>query len=154
MSMIRNKQDFWSGVMYFGCGAFFSAFATSYSMGTAAKMGPGYFPFYLGVILCLIGAFIAFTSIGQKAETTEVEAFDVRTIGTVLGAVVAFAFLLPTMGLFVALFALVVISAFASHEFSLKETLINATVLIVACYTVFVWLLKLQFPLFPKFLGL
>jgi hypothetical protein len=152
--MIRNKQDFWSGVMYFACGVFFAAFATSYSMGTAAKMGPGYFPFYLGILLCLIGAYVAILGLKKDAEVAEVEAFDWRTILTVLGGVVAFAFLLPTMGLFIALFALVFITAFASHEFQVRETLINATVLIVACYVVFVWLLKLQFPLYPKFLGL
>lgn len=152
--MIRNKQDFWSGVLYFACGAFFAAFATSYSMGTAAKMGPGYFPFYLGIILCLIGIYVALLGLKKSAEKTEVEAFDWRTILTVLGGVVAFAALLQPMGLFIALLALVVITAFASHEFNVRETLINAVVLITGCYVVFVLLLKLQFPLFPKFLGL
>jgi hypothetical protein len=152
--MIRNKQDFWSGVMYFACGVFFATFATSYSMGTAAKMGPGFFPFYLGIFLCLIGAYVAMLGLKKNAEVTEVEAFDWRTILTVLGGVVAFAFLLPTMGLIVALFALVMITSFASHEFNLEGAFINATVLIIACFVVFVWLLNLQFPLYPKFLGL
>ena len=42
---LRNKQDFWSGVMFVALGVGFALGATSYSMGTAARMGPGYFPF-------------------------------------------------------------------------------------------------------------
>ena len=52
---IKNKQDFWSGVMFVVVGAAFALGATSYSMGTAARMGPGYFPFWLGVCLSLLG---------------------------------------------------------------------------------------------------
>jgi hypothetical protein len=152
--MIRNKEDFWSGLLYFGCGLFFAGFATSYKMGTAAKMGPGYFPFWLGVLLSLIGAYIALTSIKKTAVQTEVEPFDWKTILTILGGVVAFGLLLQPMGLYVALLALIIISAFASHEFSWKGTLINAAVLLLLCSTVFVYALKLQFPLYPKFLGL
>ncbi len=152
--MIRNKEDFWSGLLYFGCGLFFAGFATSYSMGTPAKMGPGYFPFWLGVLLCCIGAYVALTSLKKNAAQTEVESFDWKTILTILGAVVAFGLLLQPMGLYIALIALIVISAFASHEFSWKGTAINCVVLLALCAAVFVYALKLQFPLYPKFLGL
>lgn len=152
--MIRNKQDFWSGMLYLGCGLFFALFAMSYNMGTPAKMGPGYFPFWLGVLLSLIGAYIAFTSIRKTAVITEIQKMDWKTILTILGAVVAFGMLLQPMGLYVALFALVMISAFASHEFSWKGAMINALVLIAMCHVMFVYALKLQFPLYPAFLGL
>lgn len=152
--MIRNKQDFWSGILYLSCGLFFSIFALSYKMGTPAKMGPGYFPFWLGVLLSLIGLYIVFTSIKKTALQTEVERFDWKTILTILGAVVAFAILLKPMGLYVSLFALVMISGFASHEFNVKGALINAVVLITMCHVMFVYALKLQFPLYPAFLGL
>lgn len=152
--MIRNKQDFWSGILFLAAGLFFAIFALDYNMGTPAKMGPGYFPFYLGVLLSIMGAYIALRALPKSNDKTEVEKFDFRTLGFVLGAVCAFGFLLQPMGLFVALFALVMISAFASHEFSIRTALINAAVLITLCYVVFVKLLSLQFPLFPRFLGL
>ena len=101
--MIRNKQDFWSGLLYLGCGLFFAFFALSYNLGTPAKMGPGYFPFWLGVLLSAIGVYIALTSLRKTALETEVEPFDWKTILTILGAVVAFGFLLQPMGLIVAL---------------------------------------------------
>lgn len=152
--MIRNKQDFWSGILFLGFGLFFAFFAREYNMGTPAKMGPGYFPFYLGVLLSIMGAFIAIRALPKTALVTHVEKFDIKTMGLILGAVCAFGLLLQPLGLFVALFVLVMISAFASHEFSFKRALINAAVLITLCYVVFVKLLSLQFPLFPRFLGL
>ncbi len=153
--MIRNKQDFWSGMFFLSIGVFFATFAAKdYTMGTAAKMGPGYFPFYLGILLGLLGAYIVLSAVRKNAEVNEVEGFDFRTIGTILGAVTLFGLLLNPLGLFVALLILILVAGFASHEFSLKETLINAAVLIISCYLVFIKLLNLQFPLFPKFLGL
>jgi hypothetical protein len=51
---LRNKQDFWSGVMFILLGLGFAWKATSYSMGTAARMGPGYFPHWLGIIIATL----------------------------------------------------------------------------------------------------
>jgi len=42
---IRNKKDFGAGIMYMVFGLFFALNALNYKMGTAAKMGPGYFLF-------------------------------------------------------------------------------------------------------------
>jgi len=55
---IRSQKDFASGLMFILVGFGFSWVARGYSMGTAAKMGPGYFPFWLGVVLALLGALV------------------------------------------------------------------------------------------------
>ena len=60
---LRNKQDFWSGVMFTLLGLGFAWKATSYSMGTAARMGPGYFPHWLGIIMAVLGAVILLGSL-------------------------------------------------------------------------------------------
>jgi len=52
---IRNKKDFGAGIMYMVFGLFFALNALNYKMGTAAKMGPGYFPFWLGALLTALG---------------------------------------------------------------------------------------------------
>jgi len=41
---IRAPKDFWSGVMFCGFAAVAILAARGYSLGTAGKMGPGYFP--------------------------------------------------------------------------------------------------------------
>jgi Tripartite tricarboxylate transporter TctB family len=150
---IKSQKDFWSGIMFTVLGIVFAYGATNYTIGSAAKMGPGYFPLMLGVVLSLLGAAVTLRSLSvETADGDPVDAFNIRTIAIILGAVCLFAFLLQPMGLIVALLALVVMSSYASHEFSWKGTMINAAVMIALCMGVFVFALKLQFPILPSFL--
>jgi uncharacterized protein YacL len=66
--------------------------------------------------------------------------------------VAAFAWCLPRLGMVVSLTLLILLSAIASHEFRLRDTLISIVVLVVMSYFVFVKGLELQFPVWPKFL--
>ena len=151
---VRNKQNFWSGAMFIVLGLSFAWKATEYSMGTAARMGPGYFPFWLGIIMSVLGAMILLSSLFNKAQTTEVGKFDFRIVAIIVASVVAFAFLLQPAGLIISMVVLVIISALASHEFSWKVTIANAIFLAVLCYLAFVVGLKLVFPIWPAFLGM
>ena len=149
---IRNQRDFGAGIMYMVIGLFFAIMATQYPMGSAAKMGPGYFPFFLGILMALLGALVLVRSIRATATIESIPKFNWRVIGLITGSVVLYGVLLPTMGFVVAVFVLVFMSASASHEFHWKGTLVNATFLIIFTYSVFVLGLKLQFPLLPFFL--
>ena len=51
-------RSFLSGLMFLVVGGIFAWGATSYSIGTGARMGPGYFPMMLGILLALLGAII------------------------------------------------------------------------------------------------
>jgi len=149
---IKNQKDFWAGLMFIGFGAFFGGFGTQYTIGTAAKMGPGYFPISLGVMMAVLGLIVAIRSLSPKADEEHVGKFDWYVLGWVLGAVVLFGFLLGPGGLVVALVALIFISSYASHEFNWTSTAINTVVLVAGCWVIFVWGLKLQFQLWPAFL--
>ena len=151
---LRNKQDFWSGVMFITLGLGFAYKATSYSMGTAARMGPGYFPHWLGLMMAIIGAVILLSSLAPKAEKTKVDRFDFKILGIIVGAIVLFGFTLRPLGLIISLFLLVAISSMASHEHSWKVSLLNALFLTVLCWLAFVKGLGLIFPIWPAFLGL
>ena len=151
---LRNKQDFWSGVMFITLGLGFAYKATSYSMGTAARMGPGYFPHWLGILMTIIGAVILLSSLAPKAEKTKVDRFDFKILGIIVGAIVLFGFTLRPLGLVISLFLLVAISSMASHEHSWKVSLLNALFLTVLCWLAFVKGLGLIFPIWPAFLGL
>ena len=148
---IRNQKDFWAGLMFAAFGLFFAGFGTRYTFGSAARMGPGYFPTVLGIILIVLGTAIALGGLSPKAEETRVQKFSWPTILLVLGAVVLFGVLLNTAGLVSALAAVVIVSSYASHEFGWQATLINTVVLIALCLAVFVYALSLQFPLWPTF---
>ncbi len=149
---IKNQKDFWAGLMFIGFGIFFAGFGLQYNIGTAAKMGPGYFPTSLGVITILLGIITLASGVSGKASAEKAEKFDLSTLLLILASIVVFGLLLRPLGLIVSLLLLVAVSSYASHEFAWKGTLINAAALIAVCLVIFVWGLKLQFQLWPFFL--
>jgi hypothetical protein len=138
--------------MYMVIGLFFTIIATQYQYGTAAKMGPGYFPFWLGILLTLLGFFVLVKSFSATAAIERIPKFNWRIIIQITGSVVLYGLLLPRLGFLVAVVVLVLVSASASKEFTWKGSLINAGFLVAFTYSVFVLGLKLQFPLLPLFL--
>lgn len=151
---LRNKQDFWSGAMFIVLGLGFAIKATGYQMGTAARMGPGYFPFWLGMVLALLGATVLIGSLLPKATETHIDRFDWRVVFLVIGSVMLYGLVLKFLGVYISVFLLVVVSSIASHEFSWKVAVANGIFLVIFAYLAFIKGLGLIFPLWPSFLGL
>jgi hypothetical protein len=150
---IRNQRDFGAGIMFIVVGVFFAVIASQYRMGTAAKMGPGYFPFWLGVLMAVIGLIILYSSLSKKSIEEKMPKWDFKIMLWITGSVVLYGILLPTMGFIVAIFALVFASASVSHDFGWKGTALNAIFLVGFTYLAFVKGLGLTFPLFPFFMN-
>ncbi len=148
---IKSPKDFWAGLMFIAFGLFFYLVARNYEMGSARRMGPAYFPTVLGGLLAVLGGIVFFRSFAVKGE--RVPPISLRQIFFVILSLVAFGFLLRPIGMILALALLVVVSAFAGHEFKLKEVLILSAVLITLSVLAFVKGLGLPFPLWPKFLN-
>jgi len=156
---LRNPRNFWSGVIFFVVGAAFAIVAKGdpfgilqgYPIGSASRMGPGYFPFVLAMILSVLGAIIAFTSLATDGQP--VDKFAIRPLILILGAVVIFGLLVKALGIAVGIIVLVMVSAFGGHEFKFREVLITAIILAISCVLVFVYGLKLPFPIWPAFVG-
>ena len=148
---ICNHRDFWSGIMFLALGVLFTIFSQAYQLGTPARMGPGFFPTMLGILMALLGIGIAWRATARSAGKADLEAVGWRELFLVLLAVGVFAAALPYLGMVVSVTLLIAISAFASHEFNWKETAISVIVLLVMSELVFVKGLELQFPVFPKF---
>ena len=149
---IRNQRDFWAGVLFIVTGLIFMVLSRQYNVGTSAKMGPGFFPMALGGLMALLGLMVLIPSVLSRSEVLKITKIETRMILLVLVAVAVYAFVLPKLGFIVALFALIGISSMASHEFTLKTTVISAVVLLVFSWLVFVKGLELQFPFLPPFL--
>ena len=149
---LKNPKDFWAGVMFTVMGLAFAIIvkASDYPMGSAARMGPGYFPFVLGAILGVLGIAIVIESLAT--EGGPVGKFAWRPLFWVLGAFVIFGLTAKWLGLAIAILLLVVISAYGGHEFKLKETLISSVILAASSVGVFVYGLKLPFPIWPEFI--
>ncbi|MDO9217394.1 MAG: tripartite tricarboxylate transporter TctB family protein [Lacisediminimonas sp.] len=149
---IKNQKDFWAGVMFILFGGFFAGFGTQYTFGTAARMGPGYFPTVLGILLIVLGLVVAVTGLSKNNTEEKVAKFAWDVLGLIIGSVVLFGVLLNPLGLIGSLLVLILVSSYASHEHTWKASLGNSVVLISLCMFVFVYALKLQFQLWPIFL--
>ena len=150
---IKNQQDFWSGIMFVIVGIGFALGATKYSMGTAARMGPGYFPFWLGTCQALLGAYVAFAATSKKTEETTVDKFDWGIVFILLGSVVLCGLLMNYLGVYISVFLLVFLSSFASHAFNWKIAAITGLALVIFVWGAFIKGLGLIFPLWPSFMG-
>lgn len=144
---ITHPKDFYAGLMFFLVGSFALVLAFQYPLGTAARMGPGYFPRVLGGIMMVLGLALSLRSFRLKGA--QITPFAWKAIGLVMGGVSIFAAIVTTAGLVVATTVLIIISGLASKEFSLKESLISSVLLSTAAVLLFIVGLKLQFPIFP-----
>jgi hypothetical protein len=149
---IRNHRDFWAGVMFLVIGIAFAFFSQQYTLGTPARMGPGFFPTMLGVLLALLGAAILLRSLAGSGPPERIAAVRWRPLALILLSVLVFAIALPRLGIIVSIVLLIGISAVASDEFRWKETLVSIVVLLALSWLVFVKGLDLQFPVWPVFL--
>jgi len=149
---IRHPKDFLTGLMFllFGAAAIF--FAADYNIGSAAKMGPGYFPFALGALLAALGVALLLRSVFWTKGSQAGPVFHLKPLVLILSSVVLFGLLLLPLGLLVSTTLLVVVSSMASHEFRWKETLLNAAALIFIVWVVFVYGLDFQVPIWPSFM--
>jgi hypothetical protein len=143
-------------------GAAFAYGATSYNIGTGARMGPGYFPLLLGSILAIIGGVILLKALVVETPTGDrIGSWAWKPLSFIISGNLLFGVLLgglpsiklPAMGLIVAIYGTTLVVSMAGDKFKLKEVLILATVLSVLSYLAFIVLLKLQFPVWPSFIA-
>ena len=156
---IGHPKNFWGGVIFAICGAFFAiiakgvpflSFMPGYSMGTPARMGPAFFPYWLGLLLMLLGVVIAILGVREEGgESGRFPVFHWKPNAWVLGAVVIFGLILKALGMLIAGFILILIASMGSKTFELKRSVILGVVLTIFCALVFVWGLKLPIPLCP-----
>lgn len=158
---IGHPKDFWGGVLFALIGFLFLIiargvpglpFLPGYTMGTPARMGPAFFPFYLGLMLLVLGVIIAIMAFRHTGggEEARFPTFHWRPILWVLGAVVGFGLILKPVGMLIAGFILVYVSSLGNPEkFHTRDVIFLGIGLVVFCALVFVWGLKLPIPLCP-----
>lgn len=156
---IGHPKNFWGGALFALIGLLFTViakgipgfdFLPGYAMGTPARMGPAFFPFWLGLILLALGLIIAINGVREKGgPDSAFPQFHWRPILLVLGAVVMFGLILKPVGMLIAGLLLVIVASVGSKEFNLKKSIILGSILVVFCAFVFVGGLKLPIPLCP-----
>jgi hypothetical protein len=149
-SFLKNK-DLIAGLMFVVIGVIFFIGAANYQLGTAARMGPGWFPRALGGIMTFLGILIAGVGLKNQAAwaATQGIGWTWKPVIILTAAVVLFGFALPTLGMVIAIILLTLISGFAAHDKNYKELAMITVIMCLFCAAVFVWGLKLQMKLFP-----
>lgn len=150
--MLKNPKDFWSGVMFAAIGFAFAIIvkAYDYPMGTASRMGAGYFPFLLGNVMGVLGLIIIGQSLLSKGAP--IGKFAWRPLFWVLLAFVIFGLTAKLLGLVIAILILVIVASYGGHEHRWKEAIISSIILAASSIAVFVYGLKLPFPIWPGFI--
>jgi len=155
---IKNQRDFFSGLVFMGAGAAAAWIAPTLRIGTAARMGPGYFPLALGIGLAVLGGVLAFNSLVFETEDGgAVEPWSARSLLCVAAASALFGvmmgglprFGLPPLGWVPAVYATTLLASLAAEGFRVKQALLLATACAFAGWLVLVQLLGIAVPLWP-----
>jgi putative tricarboxylic transport membrane protein len=149
--VIRHPKDFWAGLIFTAAGLGFGVLSRDYEFGTTFRMGPGYFPTVLAVLLVLLGS--ATTIRAFVIDGPPVQGLALKAILLVLGPVVLFGLTLRGAGLAAALLILVLISAAASIRFRWPVAAVLAAGLTAFAIFVFVTALGLPIPVIGRWFG-
>jgi hypothetical protein len=149
--LIRNKKDFWIGIVYLAFGSAAVMISRDYGMGTALKMGPAYFPTILGGLLILIGIISLVRSFIKQGSPFGV--FALKGLILIIASIILFGFVVRWVGLVIALPILVIISSYASIQFRWKYSLALAAGLTIFCILVFLKGLGVPLPILGSWFG-
>lgn len=151
-TVVKAPKDFWAGIVYVSIGLVALWLGAGYPIGSASRMGPGYFPVVLSCLLVFFGALSLFRSL--RVEGEPIDTVALKPLALILGACTLFAFILPRMGLIVALVAIAIVSAAASVRFRLEaKAIVCLVAFIVCCVLVFVEFLGIPMPLLGSWLA-
>ena len=151
---IKSQRDFLSGLMFIIVGVVFAVGATNYSMGSSAKPGAGYFPLILSVLMAILGGIVLFKSLTIETEGGDpVGHIAVRPLVVIVVAIAVFGLCINRLGMVATIPILIVITSLAGDEFSWPGVVVNAIVLTVASWAIFILGLKLTIPMWPSFIA-
>ena len=143
------RTDVLAGLMFslFSLWGFLAS--SGLDIGTPTTMGPGYFPRLLSAVMLALGLAIAIGGL-VSSEAAGPATWTLKPIGLVSLACIAFAALLSRGGIVLAIVAAVGIGAFAGDRAEIKNLVILTIVLVSASVALFVWLLGVPLPIWPR----
>lgn len=149
--LVRLRPDLLSGALFVLLGAGFALSARHLPFGTTARMGPGYFPMVLSLLLIAIGAVLVLK--GLTAEEAVETRLATRGLPFLLAAPLAFGLALEPLGFLPAVVLAAFLSTLAGNRFRLVPALWTTIVLTALCWGVFVRGLGLQLPILGTWSG-
>ena len=142
----RDFTDIIGGLFLLALGLFFAIYAQRYSFGTLNRMGPGFFPIVLGVIVGLLGLLIAVPAWFRGGNSPEV---NWKTMSIVIGSVVLFGATLQSVGLMLASMITVVVASLADNDITWRTRAYMALGVAPIIYVIFIFGLGMIIPVWP-----
>ena len=139
----KNPKDLLAGLMFLAFGVFFFVYGQQYQIGTARRMGPGYFPYYLSIILMVIGALVMLN--GVLKQGTPLGRFAWKELAVITAGILLFAFLVRPGGIVPAVMVFVFFVAFAYPPVNVAKSIVLACIVAMFCWFVFSFGLGLPF---------
>ncbi|HTO32445.1 MAG TPA: tripartite tricarboxylate transporter TctB family protein [Pararhizobium sp.] len=140
------------GALFIALGGFFIYQCMNLELGTAFKMGPGYFPLVLALILSLLGLVILVQSTRVEGEPLGPVAW--RGMLFILPAPIFFGLTVRGLGFVPSLFFTALIACFASQRMKPLTAIILSIALTVFSVAVFSYALGLPFQRFGPWVRL
>lgn len=144
----RLSTDILTALMFTGLGLFALIYGSQYPLGTASRMGAGYFPRIIGIGLLIVGGVLGFRGIRSVGEALDLQ--SLRPLLFVMAGTVSFGLLIEKGGLILAGIALVFLSRFATDEFRFTEVALLAVGVISAVIAIFTFALGIRIPVIPR----
>jgi Tripartite tricarboxylate transporter TctB family len=144
MLRVKSPQDLGAGLVFLAIGIAGLYFGRELAFGTSARMGPGYFPILLSVLIIAVGLVVGFK--GLTIEGPPVEKVQLRPISFIVAAILIFGFLIESVGLALTAILLTVFAAYARPEVKLRETMLLGVGLALFTVVVFVYVLGQALP--------
>lgn len=148
--MIRNPKDFLAGLLFMAFGLVTLVIGWAYPMGTVSRMGPGYFPRILALLLLGLGALLSLRGFRSTAEPPAT--WQWRPLAIILAGAGVFGLTGQWLGVVGASLALVLISSVASQDFRWREALVSGAIQAVAAAAIFIYGLGVPLPVWPAIL--
>lgn len=152
MNRLHMKKDYYGGALLVLVGLATVVASTHYHIGELARMGPGFFPCAIGVLLAITGILVALNAEDTPDESGALVGHahgmpDMRGAICIVVATLAFLFFGEYTGLLPATFAITFISALGDRGNTVKQAFILSIAMCVIAIGVFWWALQLQLPL-------
>lgn len=148
MSRIRAPKNFMAGLLFVGLAIVFAYEALLLPLGTVSRMGPGYLPLLLAVILGGLGLVVIVTSL--RFEGGPLSGLEWRGFILITVAIVAFGATINRFGFIPAVVISVGLCILAGTHFRPVTAIALIAFLLVFCWGVFIWGLGLPVRLFGR----
>jgi hypothetical protein len=151
---LKLKRDYYAGGLMLLLGVGAATVGTGYKFGTLARMGPGFMPVVLGVVLAFLGILIAGTALASsEPEEANFLPANPQWFGwlCIIGGPILFIIFGEFGGMIPAVFACVFVCALGDKTATYKSALVLAAGITVFGVLLFHYLLSIPFPLLRGF---